>query len=485
MSGGGRYENKPASDARTQAEAGAAGFSMPSGPSGLRLQTAVRLRWVGVVGQLIAIGFVHFVLGFSLPIGFCLAAIALSAWLNVFLRLRFSNQYRLSSAFATVMLSYDILQLALLLYLTGGVDNPFTFLIVAPVTVSAASLPHRSTVFLGLLAVVVSLLLAKYHLPLPWKAGEEFKLPILYKMGVVASILACMVFLALYTWRLSNESTQMAAALAATEYVLAREQKLHALDGLAAAAAHELGTPLGTITVIAKELERELPKESALLEDISLLRSQALRCRDILQTLTQRPKETDPIVASLSVQQLLQEAVDGHDSFGKRVKVETGPSVAAVGAGVIEPEAERRPGVIFGLGNLVENAIDFAKSEVTVSAEWTGQLVEITVADDGAGFGHDVIDTLGEPYVTTRAARGKGMNGETSGMGLGFFIAKTLLERSGAELSFSNRDFPETGAVIRITWPREAFIGTVNYDFPAAAHKNLAPVANVLSPKKA
>lgn len=446
----------------------AAACAIPSESSGLRLQTAVRLRWIGVVGQLAAIGFVHFILGFELPTGFCLAAIAVSAWLNVFLRLKFSSQQLLSSRFATVMLSYDILQLALLLYLTGGVENPFIYLIVAPVTVSAATLPHRSTVLLGLLAIGVSTILVRYHLPLPWVPGESFAIPTLYKMGILASVAAGMVFLALYTWRLSKESMQMAAALAATEHVLAREQKLHALDGLAAAAAHELGTPLGTIAVVTKELERELPEDSPLMEDIILLRTQAMRCRDILQTLTRRPKDTDPIVASLSVEQMLRDAAEPYMNSGKKIVIETMPSVAAVGAGVIEPEGERRPGVIYGIGNLIENAMDFAKERVDVIADWSGQAVTVTVADDGPGFSHEVIDTLGQPYVTTRATRGKGMNGEASGLGLGFFIAKTLLERSGAALSFSNREFPQTGAVVRITWPREAFIGTVDLEFPAA-----------------
>lgn len=441
---------------------------MPSGSSGLRLQTAVRLRWIGILGQLSAIVFVYFVLGFDLPTGFCLAAIAVSAWLNVFLRLKSSSQQRLSTRFATVMLSYDVLQLALLLYLTGGVENPFTFLIVVPVTVSAATLPHRSTVLLGLLAIIVSSVLVQYHLPLPWSGGEVFAMPALYKMGIMASVLASMVFLALYTWRLSKESMQMAAALAATEHVLAREQKLHALDGLAAAAAHELGTPLGTIAVVTKELQRELPQDSPLMEDIVLLRTQAMRCRDILQTLTRRPKDTDPIVASLSVKQLLHDAAEPYMESGKKIVLCAMPSVSAVGAGVIEPEGERRPGVIYGLGNLIENAIDFAKSQVEVSADWSGQTVMVTVADDGPGFSHDVIDTLGQPYVTTRLTRGKGMNGEASGLGLGFFIAKTLLERSGAELNFSNREFPETGAVVRIAWPREAFIGSINMEFLAA-----------------
>src|SRR5215470_6328539 len=230
--------------------------------SRLRLQTAVRLRWFGVVGQLLTVGFVYLVLGFPLPFGICLALIAVSAWLNVFLRIRFPARTRLSSQLAVSLLAYDILQLAGLLYLTGGVENPFTFLLVAPVTVSAATVPPRSTIALGVVAATASCWLVVHHRPLPWYGGAGLELPTLYKLGVLASVLSGMIFLALYVWRLAKESRQMTDALAATEMVLAREQQLHALDGLAAAAAHELGTPLATITLVTKELARELPPDS-------------------------------------------------------------------------------------------------------------------------------------------------------------------------------------------------------------------------------
>ena len=221
--------------------------------------------------------------GIHLPFGICLAFIALSAWLNVFLRIRYPARTRLGTLLATCLLAYDILQLSALLYLTGGIENPFTFLLVAPVTVSAATLPPRNTIALGLLAAVATVLLVIYHLPLPWSPGAGFELPTLYNIGVLASVLSGMIFLALYAWRLAKEARQMAEALAATELVLAREQQLHALDGLAAAAAHELGTPLSTITVVAKELAREAPEDSQFADDLALLQAQAARCKEILQ----------------------------------------------------------------------------------------------------------------------------------------------------------------------------------------------------------
>ena len=429
------------------------------GGSRLRLQTIVRLRWFAVLGQLITVGVVHWGLGFHLPIGFCLALIALSAWLNVFLRIRHPARHRLGPNYATALLAYDVLQLGALLYLTGGITNPFIFLIVAPVTVSAATQPPRYTVGLGALALTVTALLVQYHQPLPWRDDELIVLPMLYSLGLFASVASGMVFLTLYAWRLTKEARQMSQALAATELVLAREQRLHALDGLAAAAAHELGTPLATITVVAKELARELPKGSPHAEDIELLISQSQRCREILRKLTRSPTEQDPMHASITVLQLIDEAAEAYRAYDTKINVKGAAAEGASGSGREEPKGQRRPGVIFGLGNLIENAADFARSRVDVTAEWSARHVTVRIADDGPGFPPDIIDVLGEPYVTTRATGGRGRNGgsERAGLGLGFFIAKTLLERSGATLELGNRKAPERGAVVTVTWPRPAF----------------------------
>jgi two-component system sensor histidine kinase RegB len=402
---------------------------------------------------------VYLGLGFPLPFGICLAFIALSAWLNVFLRILYPARTRLGTALATCLLAYDILQLSALLYLTGGIENPFTFLLVAPVTVSAATLPPRNTIALGMLGAAATVLLAFYHLPLPWFLGRSFELPTLYDAGLLASVLSGMIFLALYAWRLAKESRQMADALAATEMVLAREQQLHALDGLAAAAAHELGTPLSTITVVAKELTRDAPPGSQLAEDLALLQTQAVRCREILKKLTRAPSEPDPLHARMSVTQLIEEAAGPYRGFNAELVVSASPENGSDEGAAPEPIGERRPGAIYGLANLVENAVDFAKSRVEIAARWSAREVTITIADDGPGLPTDVMDALGEPYVPTRPARPRGQttDGEPSGLGLGFFIAKTLLERSGATISLDNRERPQRGAIVNISWPREVF----------------------------
>ncbi len=428
---------------------------------GLRLQTSVRLRWFAVAGQTLAVCLVYFGLGFPLPIGTCLGAIALSTWVNIFLRLAYPTTFRLSTRLAAALLAYDAVQLAVLLYLTGGIDNPFIFLLVAPVTVSAATLPVVPTVGLGGVAGLACLALIKWHHPLPWMTNEMLVLPTIYRWGVATSVLATMAFLALYAFRLAKESREMSAALAATESILAREQKLHALDGLAAAAAHELGTPLSTITVIAKELGRSVPSDSAMAEDFALLQSQAIRCREILQKLTRSPNEKDPLHGQLTVMQLIEESAAPYLHLKSRVLIQPPDATSRAAAGHTEPLGERRPGVIYGVGNLIENAIDFARSEVRVAGRWNAQEVVITISDDGPGFAAEVMDTLGDPFVTTRSSRSRAAKeaGASAGLGLGFFIAKTLLERSGARLSLDNRPRPQTGAVVTITWQRAAFEG--------------------------
>src|SRR5262245_60589823 len=330
------------------------------GESRLRLQTAVRLRWFGVAGQLATVSYVRFALGFQFDIGVCLALIALSAWLNVFLRMRYPGRTRLSNAFATILLAYDIMQLAALLYLTGGIDNPFVFLIVAPVTVSAATLPPRNTIALGILAAGATTLLVFWHRPLPWYTPGAFDLPMLYDLGSLASVLAGMLFLALYAYRLAKESRQMADALAATEIVLAREQQLHALHGLAAAAPHELGTPLSTIAVVAKELARGGAPDSNFADDLALLQSQAERCREILRKLTRGTQEPDPLLARVSVRELIEEVAAPYRGFDANITISLVPEDEADPAAAAEPVGQRRPGVLYGLGNLVENAVDFA-----------------------------------------------------------------------------------------------------------------------------
>ena len=428
--------------------------------SRLRLHTIIRLRWIAVLGQLAAISVVSLVLGFYVPIGACLTVIALSAWLNVFLAVSYPSRHRLSIPYATGLLVYDILQLTALLFLTGGMDNPFAMLMVAPVTVSAATLPLRNTIALGLVALAAAAFLVRFHEPLPWIPGIELELPIAYKLGAFAALCVSTTFIGLYAWRLTKESRQMSAALTATDIVLAREQKLHALDGLAAAAAHELGTPLSTIVLVTKELEHTIKPDNPLYEDIALLKTQALRCREILQKLTRHPGEEDPMHARVSVRAMLEEAAEPYFSDKIAIDIAAVPSAETTSPGRRQPEVERRPGVIYGLGNIIENASEFAKSRVDVTAHWNASGLTVTIADDGPGFPAEVMDNIGEPYVTTRPAETSDglLEEDSTGLGLGFFIAKTLLERSGATVGLANRTGGKSGAIVTVSWPRAVIL---------------------------
>jgi len=423
----------------------------------LRLRTLVRLRWLAVFGQSLAVLGVYFILDFPLPLGACLGIIALSAWLNIFLTLRWRSSLRLAPTQAGLLLGYDVIQLALLLYLTGGLENPFAFLFLVPVTVSATSLPLKWTLWLSTIAFLCASFLAIFHQPLPWNTAAPLVLPKAYIGGMWAAIMCGVVFSSIYARRIAEEARQMSSALTAAELVLAREQRLSALDGLAAAAAHELGTPLATIALVAKELKRELPVEGPHTEDIDLLISQTGRCREILSRLANRDTQADDMYARVKLSVMIEDLVA--PIRGPDVTID----ITVAGDGTVaqtpEPVFRRNPAIAYGLGNLLENAVDFAQTKVSIVAQWSQARVSLLISDDGPGFDQAIFDRLGDPFVTTRPGYGvdqESEKGRHEGMGLGFFIAKTLLERSGATVSLANRPLPEHGAVIQLSWPRNA-----------------------------
>jgi two-component system, sensor histidine kinase RegB len=415
----------------------------------VRLDTLVRLRWLAIIGQTTAVLVVYYGLDFELPIYACLAAIVLAAWLNVALRLRFHLTQRLEPDRAAWLLAFDIAELAVLLFLTGGLQNPFAFMFLGPVLLSATALPPRFTLMLGGFAVACATVLVFVHYPLPWDSEDPLQLPPIYMMGVWLCILLAIGFIGVYAWQITEESRQLSDALAATELVLAREQHLSQLDGLAAAAAHELGTPLSTISVIAKELERAIAPNAPHGDDVRLLREQATRCRDILAKITELSAGGEPF-DRMPLTALIEEVVAPHRNFGVTI------DVAAPGDRSSEPVGARNPAILYGLGNLLENAVDFAHDRVSVDAQWGEESVAVTISDDGPGFAPEILGRIGEPYVTSRR-RHQGTGEEPAGLGLGFFIAKTLLERSGATLSFENRPLPERGAIVRLRWSRSDF----------------------------
>ncbi len=411
---------------------------------GLRLDTITRLRWAAVAGQALALTAVVLLFGFKPPYLLCAALIGSSAAVNILVSLIGRRGRTATNLEALLQLAFDIMQLTGVLALTGGVINPFALLLIAPVMLAASSLSWRCAAALAALAVVCAVLIAVWSLPLPWPDGGVFSPPLLYRFGAAAGVAAGVAFTAGNAWLTARQAERMELALHLTQAVLAREQRLSALGGLAAAAAHELGTPLATLSVVAKELAREGP--DSVREDAKLLLSQTARCREILQRLTEAPEAEDEMHARMSLVQLVNEVVEPHAEAPVRVEaVVTG----APGEGA--PYVRRMPEVMRAMTSLVDNAVDFAASDVLVTARFDPQFVSIEVRDDGPGFAPDILTKLGQPYVTSRAS-GEGSRSHHSGMGLGFFIAKTLLEHTGASVEFRNGR--GGGAIVAARWPR-------------------------------
>src|ERR1700759_3555942 len=365
----------------------------------VRLDTILRLRWLAALGQLAAIFVVVQGLEFDLPVVPCLAIVGLSALLNLVLQIAFNPMQRLGPVYAAALLALNIVELAGLLFFTGGLQNPFSFLFLAPVLISATALPIRLTIALGVLAVACASVLVFLYLPLPWDSDEPLVLPPIYLFGVWLSIVLPIGVTRLYAFQGTEEARELSDALAAPELLLTREQHLTQLDGLAAPAAHELGTPLSTIFLISRELEKTvqetLQDNPALASDLKTLREQAQRCRDILAKITQLSSTGAPF-DRMPLSTLIEETVAPHRDFGVAIKVRI--AVAAVR----EPVGARNPAIIYGVGNILENAVDFARTTVEVNAWWNTETVEIIISDDGPGIAPDMLKRIGEPYLSPR-----------------------------------------------------------------------------------
>jgi len=427
----------------------------------VRLDTILRLRWLAALGQLTAIFVVARGLEFDVPVIPCIAIVGVSALLNLALQTAFNPMQRLEPVYAAALLALNIVELAALLFLTGGLQNPFSFLFLGPVLISATVLPIRMTVAIGLLAVACASLLVFFHLQLPWDSDDPLVLPPIYLFGVWLSIVLAIGVTSLYAFQATEEARKLSDALAATELVLTREQHLTQIDGLAAAAAHELGTPLTTIFLISRELEKSVDGNDHLAADLKTLREQAQRCRDILAKITQLSSSGAPF-DRMPLSTLIEETVAPHRDFGVAIKVRL--AVAATR----EPVGARNPAVLYGVGNILENAVDFARATVEVNAWWNADTVEIIISDDGPGIAPDMLKRIGEPYLSRRRGTDEAQS-EHAGLGLGVFIARTLLERTGAKVSFTNRTFPDHGAVVQIVWPRDRFEADENAEADAGA----------------
>ncbi|TVQ58458.1 MAG: sensor histidine kinase [Rhodobacteraceae bacterium] len=427
----------------------------------VRLRTLLALRWVAVAGQTAAVLAARFGFGLDLPLAACLAVVGASAAVNLAVWNMFPANKRLSERGAMLSLLFDLGQVSLILGLTGGLTNPFAVLMLAPVTIAASVLTLRSTLILASAAMALTSVMLVFHRPLAFVDGTVLRPPDLYLLGLWIAMTLGIVFMAIYTRRIGIETSRMAEALAAAQLSLSREQRLTAIGALAAAAAHELGTPLATIKLISGELARDLKDQPEYAEDLALLRAQADRCREILRDLSEGGRD-DAHVRHAPIVSVIEEAAQPHRDRGKTMVIRVN-GMPAEEVGDAQPVIARRPEIIHGLRNLIQNAVDFAADTIWVEVLEREATLRIAVGDDGPGFRADVLDRIGDPYVTTRG-RGRGRaekEGGYQGMGLGLFIAKTLLERTGARLVFANGKRGgggPTGAIVAAIWPHEAVV---------------------------
>lgn len=430
----------------------------------IRLRTLVLLRWWAIFGQISALLIAQPLYNLTLNIGLLYLVIGVSVITNLVATFVYPENKRLREKETLLVVLYDMLQLGLMLYLTGGLNNPFSILIVGPVMVTASALSPRSSLFLGAMAILIVTLLSQYHLPLRTEMGTILRMPDVFLFGNWVAIVIAVIFLGAYSRRIVSEMHTMSDALQATQMALAREQKLTDLGGVVAAAAHELGTPLATIKLTSAELAHELEDSPDLHEDAILIAQQADRCRDILRSMGRAGKD-DLHMRSAPLTAIIEEAAEPHLHRGAHLHFTHGADTAQ---GAPPPIVLRRPEIIHGIRNLIQNAVDFAAGSVWIETDWTEETITVRIMDNGRGFPPSLLPRIGDPFMRRRNAAPEQDRPGYEGMGLGLFIAKTLLERSGAELSFANGSdsfrarsshADRTGAVIEAVWQRAGWEG--------------------------
>ncbi len=440
----------------------------------LRAKTLRNIRWIALTGQFLTLMVTRYGLGYELPMGPCLAVILASVWFNVITMLTMAPNARLSERTALLWILFDMAQLGLLLGLTGGVGNPFSLLFIAPATVAAAALNRQSAQLVVGIALLSIFVLELAHLPLVHETNGKLELPDTYLLGIGCALIIGVGFIAIYVRRVADEAFGMSQALAATQLALAREQRLSALGTMAAAAAHELGSPLATIALTAREMERDHERGGIDADDLALIREQTTRCRTILSDMASIRSQDMEHIRTAPLLSVLEEAAGPHEHTGKRIEYFVNGEIVA-GSALPSPTFPRRPEIIHALRNLIQNAVDFARSVVWIEIVETEDRLAIRIQDDGPGFSSEVTSRLGDPFLTTRKGV-RARDGGYEGMGLGLFIAKTLLERRGAEITFSNQRLSETalpGALVEIWWNKNVLL-------PASEHPDVTNTPTAL-----
>ena len=407
--------------------------------------TLTILRYIAIFGQFIAVNIVYFYLELEFPINKSYLIIFLGLLTNLFLQFRIKvNQ--LKDTYASFFLLFDLMQLSILLYLTGGILNPFSILLIIPTIVSSTFLSMGTTIILGVLTSSILFILTHFYLPLPGMDTTTFSVPNFYKLGILTSILIGLIFLSYFGIRFAGESKKRSEALNKLQEVISKEYELESLGGQAAAAAHSLGTPLATISVVAKELKKEIGNKKEVSKDIDLLISQIKRCSEILKKISKKQIEEDSFFSLIKLEDLIEEIINSFkETSSKKIELYVDNDKNKI-------DIRRTPEIIYGLRNFIGNAVKFSKSRVKIILKSDDKIIEIKITDDGPGIPEDIIKIIGEPYIKSKS---KELN-SNSGLGLGTFLGKTLLERKNAKLLFK-RNSELGGALVLVSWNPKDF----------------------------
>ena len=411
----------------------------------LEKKTVVILRWIALIGQLLTIYFVHFFVGFNLPLIFCSLTIFCGGLTNIFIQFNFRKN-QLSNIESTILLFYDVIQLAVLIYLTGGVTNPFIIFLIVPALISSTLLNLASTLFLSIITIMSLILLTFNYYPLPSEGNIHFHVPDYYIYSIPSALVIALIFLNYFGFRFGYEARRRGNALNKLELVLAKEQELESIGHQAAAAAHSLGTPLSTITVIAKELKKEIRNNKEFREDVDTILEQAKKCGDILKKISQNKIVDDEYVKNITLQDLLFEITKSFESITEKnlnLNLENAKKRISI---------KRSAELTYGIRNFVGNAVKFSKKNININLVGNNQTTTLQISDDGPGFPDDIYRIIGEPYISTKSKKLK----SKAGLGLGTFIGKTLLERKKANIEFLKSS--NGGALVEISWNNKDFV---------------------------